>query len=369
MTYQPLDIERSPGEQDVELGAYDVVIAANVLHATADVEQALAHVRSLLTPNGRLVLLEGTRPLLWLDLIFGMTAGWWKRDTHPLMSIQQWQRSLEGVRFECSCSVVSAQGDALPQSVLVASAASSEPLQQTLTEQSLVVSAPGMTCADLLSHHFSSQQIKGTQLVQLEASDSQFDTIENSLSSVLELIQGLAKQDGELPQLLLLTQGATDGAALEQSPLWGLMRVVALEFPALNCCRLDLAPQAAAEEQMGHICQELKAVQANHQKQQLRETIRYRAGKRQVARLAGLPQVGEAKNLSVPAGSFKLSLLQKGSPDNLRLTSAERLDSTLLMCWIRWGCCPLSETGSGWNVPEKWSQWATGLISLPWVMR
>ncbi|MEO0808313.1 MAG: acyltransferase domain-containing protein, partial [Cyanobacteria bacterium J06643_4] len=276
LTYQPLDIERSPGEQGVELGAYDVVIAANVLHATADVEHVLEHVQSLLTPNGQLVLLEGTRPLLWLDLIFGMTAGWWKRDAHPLMSIQQWQRSLEGARFERPRSVVSAQGDALPQSVLVASAASSEPLKQ-----SLVVSAPGMTCADLLSHHFSQQTI-GTQLVQLEASDSQSDTIENSLSSVLELIQGLAKQDGELPQLLVLTQGATDGAALEQSPLWGLMRVVALEFPALNCCRLDLDPQAAAEEQMGHICQELKAVQANHQKQQLRETIRYRAGKRQV---------------------------------------------------------------------------------------
>ncbi|MEL6880506.1 MAG: beta-ketoacyl synthase N-terminal-like domain-containing protein, partial [Cyanobacteria bacterium J06607_10] len=215
LTCQPLDIERSPVEQGFELGAYDVVIAANVLHATANVEQVLEQVRSLLTPGGQLVLLEGTRPLLWLDLIFGMTAGWWKRDTHPLMTVRQWQRSLEGAGFERPRSVVSAQGDALPQSVLVASAASSEPLKQTL-----VVSAPGVTCADLLSHQLSQQTI-GTQLIQLEARDSQFDTIESSLSSALDLIQGLAKQDGELPQLLVLTQGATDGAALEQSPLWG----------------------------------------------------------------------------------------------------------------------------------------------------
>ena len=36
-----LDIERDPQEQGFESGAYDIVIAANVLHATADIRQTM----------------------------------------------------------------------------------------------------------------------------------------------------------------------------------------------------------------------------------------------------------------------------------------------------------------------------------------
>ena len=42
-----LDIERDPLEQGFEAGGYDIVIAANVLHATADLQKTLAHIRSL----------------------------------------------------------------------------------------------------------------------------------------------------------------------------------------------------------------------------------------------------------------------------------------------------------------------------------
>ena len=47
-----LDIERDPAEQGFELGGYDIVIAANVLHATADMHQTMTHVGRLLAPGG-----------------------------------------------------------------------------------------------------------------------------------------------------------------------------------------------------------------------------------------------------------------------------------------------------------------------------
>ncbi|MFJ4972175.1 SDR family NAD(P)-dependent oxidoreductase [Streptomyces sp. NPDC088755] len=70
-----LDIERTPAEQGVELGAFDVVIAANVLHATSDLRQTLEHVRSLLAPGGLLLLAEITTPSLDFALTYGLLMG------------------------------------------------------------------------------------------------------------------------------------------------------------------------------------------------------------------------------------------------------------------------------------------------------
>ena len=101
VTYAVLDFEASPVGQGFTPHHYDIVIAANVLHATADLQQTLGHVGELLVPGGHLVLLEGTQPLQWLELIFGMTEGWWKfsdptlRPDSPLLSADQWQTCLQ----------------------------------------------------------------------------------------------------------------------------------------------------------------------------------------------------------------------------------------------------------------------------------
>lgn len=50
MTFRQLDIERDPGDQGFELGSYDVVIAAAVLHATSNIDTSLRNVRKLLKP-------------------------------------------------------------------------------------------------------------------------------------------------------------------------------------------------------------------------------------------------------------------------------------------------------------------------------
>ena len=57
-----LDIERDPAQQGFAGRRFDVVLAANVLHATADLREVLNHVRELLVPGGLLILAEVTRP-------------------------------------------------------------------------------------------------------------------------------------------------------------------------------------------------------------------------------------------------------------------------------------------------------------------
>ncbi|WP_017328303.1 type I polyketide synthase [Synechococcus sp. PCC 7336] len=117
MHYRLLDLEAAPSEQGFELQQYDIAIAANVLHATADLRQSLAHIRQLLAPGGLLILLEGTRPARWLDLVFGLTEGWWRfsdrdlRPNSPLLSTSQWQSLLDSCGFEEAIGATSALGE------------------------------------------------------------------------------------------------------------------------------------------------------------------------------------------------------------------------------------------------------------------
>ncbi len=52
--YRLLNIEQDPSEQGFAAGSFDVVLAANVLHATGSLKQTLDHVRQLLAPGGLL---------------------------------------------------------------------------------------------------------------------------------------------------------------------------------------------------------------------------------------------------------------------------------------------------------------------------
>ena len=94
-----LDIERDPSDQGFTLHGYDLVIAANVLHATRDLGETLAHCRRLLAPSGLLVAVEETRRREWLDLTFGLLPGWWRfldayRSDHALVPAPVWQQAL-----------------------------------------------------------------------------------------------------------------------------------------------------------------------------------------------------------------------------------------------------------------------------------
>ncbi|HWV58660.1 MAG TPA: beta-ketoacyl synthase N-terminal-like domain-containing protein, partial [Longimicrobiales bacterium] len=95
-----LDIDEDPVLQGFEPGQYDVVLAANVLHAARDVRAALERVRKLLAPGGALCALEVTYPERWFELTVGLLEGWWHfadtdlRPHHPLLPAAAWKRVL-----------------------------------------------------------------------------------------------------------------------------------------------------------------------------------------------------------------------------------------------------------------------------------
>ena len=110
ITYKILDIEKDPKSQGFAPYQYDLILAANVLHATRDIEHTLANVRHLLAPEGLLLLLEGIQPTRWLDLTFGLLEGWWRfedkhRSSHPLLTATQWESLLSQHAFSESVAI------------------------------------------------------------------------------------------------------------------------------------------------------------------------------------------------------------------------------------------------------------------------
>ncbi|MEZ4727508.1 MAG: SDR family NAD(P)-dependent oxidoreductase [Caldilineaceae bacterium] len=124
--YQPLNLEQAPADQGFARHQADLILAANVLHATKDLTATLAHVRQLLQPGGQLVLMEGSRRSRLIDLTFGLTDGWWRfadtRTDHPLLTADQWQTLLAANGFQ-AVEMVEAGG----QMVIVASTGSAPP--------------------------------------------------------------------------------------------------------------------------------------------------------------------------------------------------------------------------------------------------
>jgi acyl transferase domain-containing protein/acyl carrier protein/SAM-dependent methyltransferase len=86
LEYRTFNVELDPRSQGLELGAYDIVIAANVLHATQDVERALGHCKALLKRDGALLVQELTQNPVYAHVTYGLLEGWW-RFTDPWLRL------------------------------------------------------------------------------------------------------------------------------------------------------------------------------------------------------------------------------------------------------------------------------------------
>jgi 3-oxoacyl-(acyl-carrier-protein) synthase/SAM-dependent methyltransferase len=100
-----LDLEQSPALQGFKPGSYDLVVAANVLHATVDLRRTIDFVRLLLAPGGALLLYEVTDPPAYFDVSIALVEGWWTfsddvREASPLLNTEQWMALLPRHGFD-----------------------------------------------------------------------------------------------------------------------------------------------------------------------------------------------------------------------------------------------------------------------------
>ncbi|KAF5970668.1 polyketide synthase [Fusarium coicis] len=103
MSFRALNIEDDLEQQGFSGPAeqYDVICAANVIHATKNLEATLSNARKLLKPGGKLVLYEMTNSgMIRTGFAFGLLPGWWLsvedfRQFTPLAASSDWSRSLK----------------------------------------------------------------------------------------------------------------------------------------------------------------------------------------------------------------------------------------------------------------------------------
>ena len=121
------DIDRDFEDQGFRSGMFDIVVAANVIHAARNLESALRRVQRLLAPGGLLILLETTHHQSWFDMSTGLIEGWQHfedadRLEHPLLGPDQWQAILERTGFEQTLALPRADSPAseVGQHVLLA---------------------------------------------------------------------------------------------------------------------------------------------------------------------------------------------------------------------------------------------------------
>ncbi|CAG7918759.1 unnamed protein product [Penicillium olsonii] len=92
MSFRALDVEKEPDQE--LLGSYHMVLASNAIHATHSLKKSLGNIRKTLRADGFVMLLEMTRTIYWVDMIFGLLEGWWLFDDgrqHAIAPQSRWQ--------------------------------------------------------------------------------------------------------------------------------------------------------------------------------------------------------------------------------------------------------------------------------------
>jgi NADPH:quinone reductase-like Zn-dependent oxidoreductase/SAM-dependent methyltransferase len=260
MNFKTMDIGRNPAEQGLQPGTYDLIFAGNVIHATADLNNALRNLRSLLRPGGQLIMQEGIRQdFLWYPLVFGQLPGWWlgnesMRQWCPYIPSYEWNKLLvgsgfSGVDIEYPSS---SEEDLTWQSILVSSAVKppSVPLQDifVLTSQSTTTSNAVKDIQDVLRQKagFRNIAVLGpSELDRVTGSNSLCISLIDLESSYLSDIKtedfvALRSMLMEYPNILWVTPNPSAQPLTSMS--MGLLRTVRWERDAdgSNIVTLDL---------------------------------------------------------------------------------------------------------------------------------
>ncbi|MDN3379170.1 MULTISPECIES: amino acid adenylation domain-containing protein [unclassified Pseudoalteromonas] len=105
--FKSFNLEQTPQEQGIDTGAFDLVLASNVLHACKNMGQVLANIKPTLKRNGRLFLTEINQASMFNQLTFGLLDDWWNYDDGelresgcPALSSENWFKILAEAGFK-----------------------------------------------------------------------------------------------------------------------------------------------------------------------------------------------------------------------------------------------------------------------------
>jgi NAD(P)-dependent dehydrogenase (short-subunit alcohol dehydrogenase family)/acyl carrier protein len=251
-----------------------------VVHATRDLAASCLRLRSLLAPDGRLVLLEGTTPQRFGDLTVGLLDGWWAyadahRRNYALMPRAAWRELLAETGF-ADVAAIPPEGYGPvtdQQAIVIAIPAPNAPRRWMVLRDAggfgellaaeLREAGREVVVLDADDHVALRKTVHGARgsvgvvslcaLDRAAAVDAE-DLIagqERMVGPTLDLVQMLSARTAP-GKLYLVTRGGQATRAGEvvepaQATLWGLSHVVTLEHSELGCVRIDLDPALPPE--------------------------------------------------------------------------------------------------------------------------
>ncbi|MGW1373185.1 SDR family NAD(P)-dependent oxidoreductase [Streptomyces sp. NPDC002446] len=373
--FSTLDIDREPAAQGMLAGAFDLVVAGNVLHATSDLRQSLHRVTEMLADGGHLLAIETHNPDVLVPC-FGLLDSFWSssdadlRPGHPLLDARQWPAVLNGCGFD-EVAQIGAEADVArgDYSVLLARRADrplpapehgQAPSHEAATSWLVVAEDPGGAASDALvevlkesseapvavmcattdpdqwsAHLSSSDPRPGIVLLCSDRSDSPDGsgprpllgdeaTLEQAVARTA-MLGGLARACTRLPQqsaprLWLVTRpsGALPSPdapmAVHDAVPWGAARTLANELTKLAVRRVALTPTADPAADARRLARELLTGLPEE------DEIALTPGGRFVARHQPMPTITSAAHQS----HYQLQLRRPGRTYELRWVPAAR---------------------------------------------
>jgi NADPH:quinone reductase-like Zn-dependent oxidoreductase/NADP-dependent 3-hydroxy acid dehydrogenase YdfG/aryl carrier-like protein len=357
-----LDLESDLLDQGIDAGSFDLVLAADVVHATTDLKGTVLRLQEALAPGGILALIEADPDNRFLDLTFGLTTGWWAfrdlqlRPDGPLLTAPAWERLLRAAGYDDVLALSDHEG-AGSQSVLLARAPASvaadrpptprDGESERLGEWLIVGEADALS--EGLAHRIGERG--GRAVLVAPGSGDDYDRLLSALEpqgvvhlcngpetdapevtalahcrSITDLLAALdRKRPDEWPRVYVLTRGAhalrNDAVHIEGAPAWGLGLVAGLELPQSRLTLIDLDTDAAPGE--------LDDVWAELWPPNQEREVALRAGERFTRRLVTLPPdelVAPVDARDLPADSrYRLEMESPGSLDGLRYRETPRI--------------------------------------------
>ncbi|CAL8093609.1 unnamed protein product [Orchesella dallaii] len=350
MVFKKLDIEMDPLVQGFSPQYYDMIVAAEVIHATKNICQTLANLRFLMREGATIHIVETTKPDRRLTFIFGLLDGYWKFEDHELrpdhvtLSPEKWEHALNSCGFKSAVAIPCYGG---VHSTVVAVASPDyyvDGVQQFLPaiwsaeRVWLIFGDDSLLCKSLVGklENFGRQVIVLTReesLDQLKQRDflnqivSTDVTNKRNLEGViylwglvnseerdqttiaepyLYLCHYLASVQKSSPRVITVTNGlfSVDESKYQNpspSTLFGISKVLRTETSVSAKC-IDVASDKPLEEQINHIFTEL------WYQEDLEEIIAYRDGKRYGSRLVKVKVSNQSLNLPKGIDRFQLIL-------------------------------------------------------------
>lgn len=250
--FKKLDISQDPIPQGLTAHGFDLIVASMLSYTATGRDIALGHVKKLMRPGGRLVLLEST----------AVATSGSERTDEPLISISQWETCLKDHGFG-GLDFTFSQGDddssALMMTRLLSSAT------ETTNSSTQQVAEKTMEAKVLLGHSESADQIALTQVLsqalkqrgvdctveRLNSSGEQapvtivIDSVEHPLllspsPETFQQIKELLLRGGDVLWLSFQASDASGSKAAFKKMAGGMARVLRRENPSLRLITVDV---------------------------------------------------------------------------------------------------------------------------------